>query len=63
MYKGKHHDAYLSHIKVQTTASRKTIYLILVYDITGHPMMLAPNKEIKRKCHKGCKDLFLNMAH
>ena len=49
MYKGKRHDAYLSHIKVQITASRKDIYLVLVYGITEHPMMLATNKEIKSK--------------
>ncbi len=48
-YKGKDHEAYLSHVKVQITASRKTIYLVLVYGITEHPMMLATNKEIKSK--------------
>ena len=48
-YKGKHHDAYLSHVKVQITASKKDIYLVLVYGITEHPMMLATNKEIKSK--------------
>lgn len=48
-YKGKDHDAYLSHVKVQITASRKDIYLVLVYGITEHPMMLATNKEIKSK--------------
>lgn len=46
-YKGKDHEAYLSHVKVQITTSRKDIYLILVYGITEHPMMLAINKEIK----------------
>ena len=40
---------YLSHVKVQITASRKDIYLVLVYGITAHPMMLATNKEIKSK--------------
>lgn len=49
LYKGKKHDAYLSHVKVQITASRKDIYLVLVYGITEHPMMLATNKEIKSK--------------
>jgi len=29
-YKGKDHQAYLSHVKVQITASRKNIYLVLV---------------------------------
>ena len=48
-YKGKEHHAYLSHIKVQITAFRKDIYLVLVYGITEHPMMLATNKEIKSK--------------
>lgn len=48
-YKGKSHDAYLSHVKVQITASRKDIYLVLVYGITEHPMMLATNKRISSK--------------
>ena len=48
-YKGKNHAAYLSHARVQITASRKDIYLVLVYGITGHPMMLATNKGIKSK--------------
>lgn len=48
-YKGKEHEAYLSHVKVQITASRKDIYLVLVYGITEHPMMLATNKEIHAK--------------
>ena len=48
-YKGKMHEAYLSHVKVQITASWKDIYLVLVYGITEHPMMLATNKEIKSK--------------
>ena len=49
VYKGKSHDAYLSHVKVQITASKKDIYLVLVYGITEHPMMLAMNKEITSK--------------
>ena len=49
LYKGKNHDAYLSHVKVQITASKKDIYLVLVYGITEHPMMLATNKEIRSK--------------
>ena len=48
-YKGKEHTAYLSHIKVQITASRKNIYLVLVYGSTEHPMTLAINKEIRSK--------------
>ena len=49
LYKGKEHDAYLSHVKVRITAAQKDIYLVLVYGITEHPMMLATNKEIKSK--------------
>jgi len=49
LYKGKQRQAYLSHVKAQITASRKTIYLVLVYGITEHPMMLATNKELKSK--------------
>ena len=48
-YKVKEQEAYLSHVKVQITASKKDIYLVLVYGITEHPMMLATNKEIKSK--------------
>ena len=48
-YKGKDHEAYLSHVKVRITAAKKEIYLILVYGITEHPMMLATNKEITSK--------------
>ena len=48
-YKGKEQDAYLSHVKVQITASKKDIYLVLAYGITKSPMMLATNKEIKSK--------------
>lgn len=49
IYRGKEHEAYLSHVKVQITASRKDIYLVLVYGITEHPMMLATNKNIRSK--------------
>ncbi|HKM04634.1 MAG TPA: transposase [Lachnospiraceae bacterium] len=48
-YRGQQHEAYLSHVKVQITASRKDINLVLVYGITEHPMMLATNKDIKSK--------------
>lgn len=48
-YKGSIHDAYLSHVKVQITASRKDIYLVLVYGITEQPMMLATNRDIRSK--------------
>lgn len=49
VYKGKKHDAYLSHVKVQITATKQDINLVLVYGITEHPMMLATNKKIKAK--------------
>lgn len=49
VYRGKKRDAYLSHVKVQITASKKDIYLVLVYGITEHLMMLATNKEIRSK--------------
>lgn len=49
VYKGKKHEAYLSHVKVQITASQKDIYLVLVYGITEQPMMLATNKRIQSK--------------
>jgi len=48
-YKGKQHQAFLSHVKVKITASRKDIYLVLVYGITAHPMMLATNRELKSR--------------
>jgi hypothetical protein len=48
-YKGRDHDAYVSHVKVQITASRKDVSLVLVYGITEHPMMLVTNKTIKSK--------------
>ncbi len=48
-YKGKEHEAYVSHVKTQITASRKDISLVLVYGITESPMMLATNKQIRSK--------------
>lgn len=62
-YKEKEHEAYLSHVKVQITASRKDIYLALVYGITRHPMMLAINKKIKRRCNTSGKDIFLTLEN
>lgn len=48
-YKGKEHEAYLSHVKVQLTASKQNVYLVLIYGITEYPMMLLTNKVIKNK--------------
>ena len=48
-YRGKEHDAYLSHVKVKLTASKRDVNLVLVYGITENPMMLVTNKPIKSK--------------
>ena len=48
-YHDADHEAYLSHVKVMITASRKPIWLVLVYGITEHPMMLATNIPIRSK--------------
>ena len=48
-YHDSDHTAYLSHVKVQITASRKPIWLVLVYGITEHPMMLATNISLTSK--------------
>lgn len=49
LYHGAEHTAYLSHVKVQITASKKDVYLVLVYGITEHPMMLVTNRPIRSK--------------
>lgn len=46
-YKGQDHEAYLSHVKVQVTASKENVYLVLVYGITEFPMMLLTNKPVR----------------
>lgn len=48
-YKGKEHEAYIYHVKVQLTAAKQNVYLVLVYGITEHPMMLVTNKVISSK--------------
>lgn len=48
-YKGKEHEAYISHVKVQLTAAKRNVYLVLVYGITENPMMLITNKPISSK--------------
>lgn len=45
-YKGRDHEAFLSHVKVQVTASRKNIYLVLVYGITEHLFLSLENRRI-----------------
>ena len=49
VYKGKKQEAYISHVKVQITASKKDIYLVLIYGLSEHPMMLVTNKELNSK--------------
>ena len=48
-YRSKEHQAYISHVKVQLTAAKRSVYLVLVYGITEHPMMLVTNKAISNK--------------
>ena len=48
-YKGREHEAYLSHVRVRVTASKKNVYLVLVYGIKEFPMMLLTNKPITSK--------------
>lgn len=48
-YRGKEHEAYLSHVKVQLTAGKRNVFLVLVYGITESPMMLVTNKSIQSK--------------
>ena len=48
-YKGKQQDIYLSHVKVQITASKQPITLVLVYGLKEQPMMLASNQPIHSK--------------
>ncbi len=48
-YRGKEHQTYISHVKVQLTAAKRSVYLVLVYGITEHPMMLVTNKAISNK--------------
>lgn len=48
-YKGQDHEAYISHVKVQLTAAKRNVYLILIYGVTEHPMMLVTNRSIQSK--------------
>jgi hypothetical protein len=48
-YKGNDHEAYLTHVKTKIMESKNDIFLVLVYGISQHPMMLATNKEIRSK--------------
>ena len=48
-YKGTDHEAWLSHIKVRLTASKREVNLVLVYGISDTPMMLVTNKPVYAK--------------
>ena len=48
-YKGTDHEAWLSHVKVRLTASKREVNLVLVYGISDTPMMLVTNKPLYSK--------------
>lgn len=48
-YKGTDHEAWLSHVKVRLTASKREVNLVLVYGISDTTMMLVTNKPIYSK--------------
>ena len=43
-YKGKTHDAYLSHVKVQITASKKDICTLTIQKIKRNPIFSTETK-------------------
>ena len=49
LFQGVEKECYASVIKVQITANRKWINLVLVYGLGETPMMLASNIQIKSK--------------
>ncbi len=49
MNQGEEKECYVSVMKVQITAKKKWINLILVYGLCDTPMMIASNIEIKKK--------------
>lgn len=49
MFQGEKKECFVSVLKVQITANKKWIYLILVYGLSDTPMMLASNISIKSK--------------
>ena len=48
-FDGENKECYVSHVKVQITASKKYINMVLVYGLGEVPMMLGTNLEIKGK--------------
>ena len=59
-YKGKEHTAYLSHVKVQITASRKNIYLVLsLWDHgTSDDAGYKQRDPFKGRCDPHCRTYF-----
>ena len=49
MFQGEEKECFVSVLKVQITANKKWIYLVLVYGLSETPMMLASNIPIKSK--------------
>ena len=49
MFQGEEKECYVSVLRVQITAKRKWINLVLVYGLGETPMMLATNLDIKSK--------------
>ena len=49
MFQGETKECYVSILKVQITAKKKWIDLVLVYGISETPMMLASNIPVKNK--------------
>ncbi len=47
MFQGEEKECYVSVLKVQITAKKKWINLILVYGLGETPMMIATNIKIK----------------
>ena len=48
-YKGEEYRVKLSHVQVRITGSDKVLYLVLVYGISEHPMMLLTNIPVLSK--------------
>ena len=49
MFQGEEKECFVSVLKVQITAKKKWINLVLIYGLSETPMMLASNIPIKSK--------------
>lgn len=49
LFQGEKRECYISHINCQITASKKNMFLVLVYGLGKKPMMLATNCAIESK--------------